>query len=362
MNHNRKTTALLLAGLLMLTSVSMAACEKSCEAHLDVNNDGFCDNCGVDVAPETTPTTSEETTAAETTAAEVSVTITVKNQKGTAMAGAVLVITPVSDDPYETPASTNATTDEAGVAALTLTVGEYHIEFDNLPEYHVAGRTSLTVAEGMETVALEVTDNTPDGSEEHPFFINTETTTVTLPAGATLHYSLFGGDRRSLTLTEPAVELILNGQTLSPDENGRITTPISGASERDHVYFALKNTSDAALELTITITSEPGTLSNPFSITTLGEPVVAEIPKDTMLYYTFTATETGTLVVTSADAINNISLNNLANSISSGFTSGAETVTLDVSAGDQISIVVSTVGGDTSAATQTVTFTLTMRE
>ena len=68
------------------------------------------------------------------------------------------------------------------------------------------------------------------------------------------------------------------------------------------------------------------------------------------------------LRVASADSINNISLNNVTTSHVSNFTEGNETETLPVKAGDQITVVVSVIGGDRGAEHNPVTFTLTLEE
>ena len=96
--------------------------------------------------------------------------------------------------------------------------------------------------------------------------------------------------------------------------------------------------------------------------TWLGESITANVPQDDMIYYRWTATAAGKLTVTSPDPINNISLNNLANSKVTDFTNGAESVTLEVAEGDTITIVVSVIGGDKQAETNPVTFTLTLGE
>ncbi len=355
MNVNRKTIAALLAGLCLLTSVSMAACGSDCDNCIDANNDGYCDNCGHDVAPETVLTTAEETTETVTTAAEVAVSLTVKNQKGTAIAGAVLTVTAKSDDPYETPEPVNVTTDADGAATLTLTVGEYYVEFDNLPEYHVSGRATLTVAEGMEAVLLEVTDNTPDGTEAHPFFLNTESTTVAFLADTTYCFTMFAGDRRSIVIENASdLELTLEGKAYAPDENGVIRVPLVVDQQQSHLALTIK--SKVAQDVVIGIVAEPGSSDNPISVEA-GVDIVCEVPKDTVMYYTFTGTVIGSLTLTCTDPLNNISMTNKTTSQATNFTGGStEPVELSIHEGDVIVIAVSIIGGDQTQASHTLTF------
>ena len=313
-----------------------------------------------DTSEDTTAAGEEATTEAptEAPAAKVEITLTVKDQDGNAMPEAVLTILPASEEGE----SATLTADNEGTVTVTLPEGEYTVRFDVLPEYVLGIDTKITVKAGMEPVALEVIDNTPNGSEERPFVINEDSLTVTVPAGETYHFTLFGGYNRTLHVTDVGAEILFRDQTYAPDENGSIAVRIVTDSPRDHAYVALTNKSGDSREITLTLVSDPGAMDNPIVIETLGEAITANVPQDGMVYYRWTATAAGKLTVTSADPINNISLNNLANSKVTDFTNGAESVTLEVAEGDTITIVVSVIGGDKQAETNPVTFTLTLGE
>ena len=197
---------------------------------------------------------------------------------------------------------------------------------------------------------------------EPPFVIPDDTVTVKIPAGETYHFTLFGAHNRTLTMNDPAAEVFYNNSTYKPDAEGKIAIRMKTESARDPSFFAVTNTSAEEKEMTVTILSDPGAMDNPIVIETLGEAVTANVPQDGMVYYRWTATAAGKLTVTSADPINNISLNNLANSKVTDFTNGAESVTLEVAEGDTITIVVSVIGGDKQAETNPVAFTLTLGE
>ena len=313
-----------------------------------------------DTSEDTTAAGEEATTEAptEAPAAKVEITLTVKDQDGNAMPEAVLTILPASEEGE----SATLTADNEGTVTVTLPEGEYTVRFDVLPEYVLGIDTKITVKAGMEPVALEVIDNTPNGSEERPFVINEDSLTVTVPAGETYHFTLFGGYNRTLHVTDVGAEILFRDQTYAPDENGSIAVRIVTDSPRDHAYVALTNKSGDSREITLTLVSDPGAMDNPIVIETLGEAITANVPQDGMVYYRWTATAAGKLTVTSADPINNISLNNLANSKVTDFTNGAESVSLEVAEGDTITIVVSVIGGDKQAETNPVTFTLTLGE
>ncbi len=294
----------------------------------------------------------------EAPASKVEVTLSIKDQDGNPMSQAVITILPATDDGE----SATLTADNEGKVSVTLPEGDYTVRFDVLPEYVLGIDTALTVKAGMEPVALEVTDNTPNGSVDRPFVIPDDTATVRIPAGVTYHFTLFGAHNRTLTMNDPAAEVFYNDSTYKPDAEGKIAIRMKTESARDPSFFAVTNTSAEEREMTVTILSDPGAMDNPIVIETLGEAVNASVPQDGMVYYRWTATAAGKLTVTSLDTINNISLNNLANSKVTDFTNGAESVSLEVAEGDVITIVVSVIGGDKQAETNPVTFTLTLGE
>lgn len=320
--------------------------------------------CNGDTPADTTTTDSttsaDVTTEAPTDAApeKVTVTITIKDQDGNVMPEAVITLLP-EDDAGE---SATMTANEEGTITLALPEGNYTVRFDILPEYVLGISTTLTVTAGMEPVVLEVTDNTPNGSTDRPFVISEDTITLTVPAGVTYNFTLFGGYNRTLTIKDAGAEVIYKDETFVPDANGEIAVRIVTDSPRDHAYFALTNKSGDTREITVTVVSDPGTMDNPIAIETLGQSITANVPQDGMVYYKWTATAAGTITVSSADTINNICINNLTTSQVSDFSAGGESVSLTVSAGDVITVVVSVIGGDKQAESQPVTFTVSFAE
>lgn len=319
--------------------------------------------CNGGQTTESTPsdTTAEGNGAATETptdapAHKVEVTLTVKDQEGNPMAEAVLTILPANGEGE----SATLTADSEGTVKVSLPEGEYTVRFDVLPEYVLGIDTTITVAAGMEPVVLEVTDNTPNGSEERPFVINEDSLTVTVPAGETYHFTFFGGYNRTLHVTDAGVEILFRDETYTPDENGSIAVRIITDSPRDHAYVAITNKNGDTRDITLTLVSDPGAMDNPIAIEQLGETITARVPQDGMVYYKWTATATGTVTVLSSDTINNISLNNLTTSRVSDFSNGAESVSLDVTEGDEITVVVSVLGGDKQAEYNEVSFKLSM--
>ena len=343
MKHLRLIAILL---LLALSAMVLMACDG---------------NKPTDTTPsDTTAEGNEQTTEASTDApaTKVNVTLTIKDQEGTPMAEAVITILPAD----ETGESATLTADDQGTVTVSLPEGEYTVRYDVLPEYVLGIDSPLTVTADMEPVVLEVTDNTPNGSADRPFVIGEDNLTISVPAGVTYHFTLFGGYNRTLIVNDAGAEVTFKEETYSPDETGMISVRIVTDSPRDHAYVALTNKSGDTREISLNLVSDPGAMDNPLLIEALGEAITAKVPQDGMVYYKWTAAAAGTLIVSSADSMNNISINNLTTSQVSDFSSGGESVSLTVSAGDEITIIVSVIGGDKQAEYQNVTFTVTLTE
>ncbi len=357
MNNKYMRLFALVLGLLMAASVAMSACTSDeCTSHVDANADSLCDVCGKAMSSESedsTDGTTEEITT-EAAKADVEVTLTVGDQRGNILSGVVLSIQ------GENNFVAAATTDESGKATVTLKEGHYIIQYETLPEYVLGGGDTLDVAVGMEPVTLQVTNNTPDGTKDYPFFINEDSTTVTIPAGGMYYYSMFAGDRRSLVIENAAVEVTFRDVAYTPDENGLVKVALVADNQRDHIFFTVKNTAESEAAITLTIESEPGSTDNPIELTALDESIVSEVPKGSIMYYTYTVTGDITgLKVKSTDKTNNISLTNRTTSAATNFTNGAEAgETLTVKAGDVIVVAVSSLSNDNTVAFNTVTFSL----
>lgn len=303
-------------------------------------------------------TVSETEAPTETPASKVEVTLTVKDQDGNPMVEAVVSILPVGGEGE----SATLTADGEGSMTVSLPEGEYTVRFDLLPEYVLGIDTVITVAAGMEPLVLEVTDNTPNGTAERPFVITEDTVQVTIPAGTTFHYTLFGANNRTLTYTQADVKLHYRDAVHEPGEDGRLELRMTTESPRDPAFFALENTGSADVDMTVQILSDPGAMDNPIPVEALDTEITARVPQDGMVYYTWTATASGTVTVTSGSPINNISIHNVTTSRVTDFSNGGESVTLEVAEGDTVSIVVSVLGGDKQAEFNEVSFKLSLGE
>ncbi len=343
MKHTFTPIKWILLAVLMATVVAMSGCTGDPD-----ETDSAMESTEDSVSETVTESESETTTVAD-----IHVSLSLVDQQDRVIADAVLRF--VSADP--TFEAKIVKTDGNGTGSVILPEGTYTVYFDELPAYHLGGAPTLEVKAGMEPVVFDIVNNTPDGSEAHPFFISENTTTVPFGADTTYHFTMFGGDRRSLVIENADVTVTVDGVVHAPDENGRIAVPLVVANQQNHISYAVTSAKDQ--DVIITIVSEAGAMENPI-VAVAGAPIVCDVPKDTIMYYTFTATKTGTLVLTTADIINNISMTNRNTSQTTNFTNGSvDPLLMEINEGDVVILTVSTVGGDATLPTQTVTFTLT---
>ncbi len=359
MNNKRKRISALLLCVLVATSVALAACQQEpeptepCTAHTDANKDGKCDRCG-------TRTGIVETTAPKVEKQEVEVNVSLHNQYGDPMANAVLIfISSESGKSVDVPVGAD------GSCKVTLPEGEYTISVDHLPENHTCGDTPLTVAPNMEHIRLEAQDNTPNGTEERPFIINSELTEVEFNAKETFTFQVRLGVGRAVIIENAMAELEYNEVIYIPDENGiielRVDPDDSGATgdTRGQISFTVTNTADEGQTIALNLVADPGMIENPYELE-LGKTTIAQVKKEQTVYYSWTATADGTVTVFSDTAINSIVLSNNTTSKVSDMSEGKPSVSLeDVKKGDVILVAVSVIKSS-DAEYDEVVFKLTM--
>ncbi len=352
---NRKFMIMLLC-VLVATSVALAACQPEapeestgCAAHSDVNNDGLCDNCGIKVG------FTNNTTAP---AGNVPVSFSVFNDEQMPMTGATVTIT----DRYTQEVFT-ATVGADGTVTVELPESDYSVGLEDLPEYHVAGFKTLEVMPDMDTVALNVVNNTPNGSAERPFFIGSDVVTQEFAADSSLYFTMRFDWGRALIIDNPNVEVTVHGETFTADANGRVEVRVDVDDDQaqEHMTVIIANKGETQT-LNMQPVSDPGTLENPFALE-LGKDTTAQVVDGNALTYAWTATADGVVTVSSDTDISSLKLNNLTNSTSTAFTNDVSAGTgpsasLEVKAGDQITVEV-TVTASSGGEYDEVVFKLT---
>lgn len=319
-----KTKTIFAVLLATACAFSFAACKKDSCTHVDKNDDGKCDACSAEFSD------GDEM---------VSVSFLVETDLGAKVAGAAF-------DIFNNVDSYTLTTDDNGVAVAELKLGTYSIDydFDTLPEAHFPDNFDLTVTENTTSVTLKIVDNTPNGSMEKPFFVNDSVTDITLEGGAEVYYVYRSVGIKTLEIENENVTVEYNGTTYAA-EDGKVSFVMESKMGMNMVTLCIKNTSSAAISTKMSILSLLGTaIDNPIILTE--NTATANVTENGMVYYKWTATQSGELVVSSENPLNNISLSNMTTETYSETSNGAASISVMVNAGDEIIIIVATTSGD----------------
>ncbi|MBQ7315579.1 MAG: Ig-like domain-containing protein [Clostridia bacterium] len=346
MNFKKLTAGLLLMSLLTASAVAFSSCNSG-EA------DEMSTAPGTEASTPPAETQAEETEPATEATVKLACNLTVTDQDGTPIPNATAYLSHKNGQL----AQIAVQLDENGKATVTLPTGAYTVTYENLPEGHLPDDTTLTVAYGTADYTLKVLNNIPNGTAERPFTVTDETTEVKIPAKTSYTYVMFNAMDRTIVIENTTLKVSYKSVEYAPDENGTVSVLLTNESPRDPGYFTLVNEGDAEVSAIVNIQATAGSMNNPYVIEALGENVVATVPKSATVYYKWTATQTGVLMLTSTTPNNYIAMSNLANSTVSYFTNGGAATYLNVTAGDEILISVASTKTDVDS--MEVTFKLT---
>jgi hypothetical protein len=170
--------------------------------------------------------------------------------------------------------------------------------------------------------------------------VGDDSVSFTFGAGATYHYFARGTSTRYLVVEGGTVKVIYEGEEYF-SENGVVRVLVKGAVDTNSTMpFTVTNTGDGECAITVHFESLPGTQNNPFRAET-DKKLTAEVPSEGAVYYTYTALSAGYLVLTSTTPGNNIMMYNTTSYMVTSYTDGGTCLYLPVSAGDVVSITVS---------------------
>ena len=285
----------------------------------------------------------------------VDFTVSVKTDKGVAVEGVQFVLWANLDN-----SKTDLETNSEGKATVNVAVGEYDLELnsESLPEMHFPDKYkwTLDISESVTSLEIVVENVAPDGTLEKPYYFavsDENEASVTLPANATVYYELRNLSGTSMFIQTQGVEVVYNGVTYTYDaQKNAVEVPLEKTDTNSRVRFALVNKTDAELTVNAILQVPEGSLENPIVLTTLGG-VTVEVKGTGQIYYQWTASETGTLTVTSNSQDSYISVTNKTQ-VSSETVINREgqdqtlktTIEIAVSAGDVISIEASAFGAE----------------
>ena len=300
----------------------------TCTEHIDAGGDKKCDICGADIVTQ------------EPEVVITDFTITLKDQDGTAIAGAVIKLVTSSGEEACT-----VTTDGNGAASGSAAVGTYTAVCHELPFGFIAADTSITLTEGTNSFSLSAINNIPNGTQERPFVIVESVTEAAIPAATAYYFTLKGAESKTLVIENGNVKLTVGGTVYTPDSDGKIEVLL--ASDANSIRFGIslliENTADTENDVTINLISELGSIDNPVSDLALSETITAPVEKESSYYYRWVATAGGTLSVSTDTVGASVQLYNTATMqvVVTDNTGGASVA---VNEGDEISIIIESLG------------------
>lgn len=279
---------------------------------------------------------------------------------------------------------------EKGTEDVTEVFGtEAETEFGTEVGTEVGTETEMTESESqsqvqvqqpedVEGVAQQPITTKPDGEEilgvgtadtpymETPDLNTMSLTTVSIPAGKTVHYGIYRVSGMYLTINDPNAYVIYNGTTYNAS-NGKVSFKVvSDALASDAVYFEIGNKGSSSATFTLKFSNPTGTQMNPSkidSITTAGNSFSLSLASGntTGYYYKYTAQSTGTIKfyvssfssstsgaeagmqVTNKTAIGNPQRTFLDENVQVD-ENGNKYILMDVTAGDVLEIIVAATG------------------
>ena len=141
------------------------------------------------------------------------------------------------------------------------------------------------------------------GSKDNPYLeiptVGTNSmsvTTVAVPAGKSLFYSIQRIGGMYVTINSPAAYVVCNGVRYNA-QNGVVAFVAPAALASDFITLEIGNTGGAAASFTLVFTNLTGTQSNPLLLTSMGAPVALTLPAgdDDGYFYKYYAEKAGTI-------------------------------------------------------------------
>ena len=320
--------AVALVAIVVVLLVVLLGGNKAPECtHADKDDDYLCDLCGEhfddgDEIPDQPAVTTKD------------VTFLLKLDDGTVLSGVKFAI-------VRGETRIDLVSDANGKATATLEKYAYSIEYDSdtLPEYCMADTFGIKVDESTSEITLAVIDNTPNGTMAKPFPVLESEISVTIGAGQELIYVYRGSSMKILSLDNADVIVAFGDE----ERNATVENPIYVAPTDigKATYFTLKNPTNAEISCTLSFDAPLGSSENPIEVDESGATVRAN--SESIKYYSYTVTKDGVITLTCENERNNITLTRiLENDVPEVVqTNGLSSISMEVVAGDVITIAVS---------------------
>lgn len=200
-----------------------------------------------------------------------------------------------------------------------------------------------TVVQNMEDILIR------PGTEQRPFALSgVEEFTVSLQPGQLTWYHLYKLTDVILTVEDPNAYILMDGKKYEP-QNGVITLELSVPDMYTPIALQFGTNASAEHAVTAKLTAKPGTVGNPFPLST--GTLTTDIAKDNNqgVYYLYSATENGDLAVSFTGGTQGVSYEYVLYNLTSGAyvnmrsENGETSLSVAVSAGDSVQLTIAAV-------------------
>lgn len=255
---------ILILALAITLIFALASC-GGCDSHVDENGDSVCDKCEEYIT--------------------VKVKFNVKYDNGKAFSEAKLLL--------ERGGKTiEIAIDANGNGSADVPVGLYYVSFDGPYMTDVEGvKIDLQTSE----INLTVIDNTPDGSEEKPFFISETENQVTLAPGQEIFYRCHASSAKYIRVNNDYIIINYDGD-IYQSENGCVEVLLKAVSG-DFAEFSLQNNAKKEITTTLYFEAPLGSAENPIDLSM--NSIIQIVSSDCTTYYSWTAYKDGMLTINS---------------------------------------------------------------
>ena len=203
---------------------------------------------------------------------------------------------------------TEDVTEEIGTEVTTETEMGTEVESESESQTQGIGGTTVTARPDVNGVTQKPVTTTPDGQEilgsgtkadpylVHP--VDMAVTTIEIPAGQTVYYSIYRAGGKYFTINDSAVSVVYNGRTYTA-KSGKISFKVKNELASKPIDFQIKNTGSTAKSYVIKFSDPKGSWDNPESVSSIVNQSVYTVSvaagADKGYWYTYKAEKTGTI-------------------------------------------------------------------
>ena len=176
------------------------------------------------------------------------------------------------------------------------------------------------------------------GAEDAPFEILEEETSIALEAGKTVYYLISSPAGKILTVHNANV-VIKIGEEVYTAVDGVLTIPFE-SYDYDSKLLAVYTADGTAVEFTLVFKGAEGSSDNPIILESLGDYTASIVENGDAIYYRWTATESGILILKTDNLLSNCSFENVNKFWYGTGSYGDAAIYMAVEIGDVINICV----------------------